>query len=54
MVKYLRGKWTPYDGLAVLVREYYAALQERRPPPVSAEEALRTMEIMDEAWKQMP
>ena len=54
MVKYLRGNWTPYDGLAVLVREYYAALQERRPPPVSAEEALRTMEIMDEAWKQLP
>ena len=53
MVKVLRKKWTPYDGMELLIREYYAALQENRPPPVSADEGIRTMEIMDSVWAQL-
>jgi len=54
MVKVLTKKWTPYDGIDLLIREYYAALQENRPPPVSGEEGLRVMETLDAVWEQLP
>lgn len=53
MVKVLCRKWTPYDGINVLLREFYASIQENRPPPVTFEEGLRVMEIMDETWRQI-
>jgi len=54
MVKVLTKKWTPYDGIDLLVREYYAALQENRPPPVTGEDGLRVMEVLDAVWEQLP
>ena len=53
MAKVLLKKWTPYDGMALLIREYYASIQEDRDPPVSMDEALATMEIMEETWRQI-
>ncbi len=53
MVKVLRRKWTPYDGMAVLIKEFYAAVQDGREPPVTAEEGLAVMEVMDETWRQI-
>ncbi len=50
MLKVLMRRWTPYEGMALLIREYYAALQEERDPPVSAEEGIAVMEVMDKVW----
>ncbi len=48
--KVLMRRWTPYDGMAVLIGEYYSALQEGREAPVPGEEALEVMEVMDRTW----
>jgi predicted dehydrogenase/nucleoside-diphosphate-sugar epimerase len=53
MASVLRRRWTPFDGMELLVREFYAALQRGGPPPVGAEEALAVMRVMDEAWRQI-
>jgi predicted dehydrogenase/nucleoside-diphosphate-sugar epimerase len=52
-LKYFVGRWTPFDGMEVLIREYYAALQEGRKPPCSAEEGVAVMRVMDETWRQI-
>ncbi len=52
-LKLLRGRWTPYEGMGVLIREFYSALLEGREPPVGADEALTVMEVMDESWRQI-
>ena len=49
--KVLCKKWTPYDGMEVLLREFYTSLQNGTAPPVSVEDGLRVMDIMDEAWR---
>jgi len=51
MAKVLARRWTPFDGMELLVREYYASLQEGRQPPVSCEEGVDVMRVMDEAWR---
>ena len=38
--------------MELLVREFYASLQEHRPPPVTGEEGLRVTEVLDEVWAQ--
>jgi len=50
MIKVLCKRWTPYEGMDLLIREFYASLQENREPPVGTEEAIRVMEVMDKAW----
>jgi len=52
-LKVLLKKWTPYDGMGLLIKEYYASIQEDRDPPVSMDEALASMEVMEETWKQI-
>jgi len=51
--KVLAGRWTPYDGMEILIREFYRTLQRGEPPPVSMSEAIAVMEVMDEAWRQI-
>jgi len=51
--KVLMKRWTPYDGMELLVREFYRALQSGEEPPVSREEALAVMDVMDETWRQI-
>lgn len=53
MWKVLTGRWTPYEGIDILVREYYSALQAGREPPVTAQEAIAVMEAMDRMWDQI-
>jgi len=53
MFKVLRGKWSYCDGMEILIRDFYASIRENRPAPVTAEEGIWTMEIMDEVWKQI-
>jgi predicted dehydrogenase len=52
--KVLRGSWTYTDGMAILIRDFCASIHDNsRPAPVTADEGLATMEIMDEAWRQI-
>jgi predicted dehydrogenase len=52
--KVLRGSWTYTDGMAILIRDFYASLHDiTRPAPVTADEGVATMDIMDEAWRQL-
>ena len=37
----------------LLIREFYASLIEGRKPPVTPDEAIRTMDVMDEVWRQI-
>jgi len=53
MGRVLMKRWSPYRGMEILIREYYASIQERRPPPVSLEEGVRVMEVMDQVWDQV-
>ena len=47
-IRILQRSWSEYEGMDLLIREFYASLQEKRPPPVTAEEGLRVMEVMDD------
>ena len=50
----LRKRWVHYDGMERLFREFYLpAVAQRGPAPVTAEEGVRLMRIMDEAWRQI-
>ncbi len=49
----LRKRWTPFDGMELLIREFYGALQRGEEPPVGPEEALAVMRVMDETWRQI-
>lgn len=53
MFKVIVGKWTPFDGMALLLQEFYGALQRGEPAPVGAEEGVATMEVMDQAWRDI-
>jgi predicted dehydrogenase/nucleoside-diphosphate-sugar epimerase len=50
-LKVLRKRWTPYEGMEILIREFYASLRENRPAPVTAEEGVAVMEVMDRVWE---
>ena len=53
MFKVLTRRWTPYDGMESLIKEFYRAIQSGEEPPVTPEDAIQVMEIMDETWKQI-
>ena len=52
-IRILQRSWSEYEGMDLLIREFYASLQEKRPPPVTAEEGLRVMEVMDDVWARI-
>jgi hypothetical protein len=39
--------------MEILIRDFYASLRDDRSTPVTTEEAISTMEIMDEVWEQI-
>jgi predicted dehydrogenase/nucleoside-diphosphate-sugar epimerase len=52
-IRVLQRSWSEYEGMELLIGEFYASLQEKRPPPVTAEEGLRVMEVMDDVWARL-
>ena len=52
-IRILQRNWSEYEGMELLIREFYASIQDKRPPPVTAEEGLRVMEVMDEVWTKI-
>jgi len=53
MARVLLKKWTPYDGMALLISEFYSAAQSGRTPPVTGEEGAAVMEVMDAVWREL-
>ena len=53
MVKVLTRRWSPFDGMGILIREFYNAVADGAPPPVTAADGIRVMELMDETWRQI-
>lgn len=51
--KVVAKKFTYFDGTEILIKEFYKRLFTDQPMPVTAEEGLLSMEIMDKVWKQV-
>ena len=51
--KVARKKWVHFDGMGTLIGEFHAAIQEDRPTPVTTQDALRLMRVMDTTWEQI-
>ncbi|KPK46548.1 MAG: hypothetical protein AMJ77_05810 [Dehalococcoidia bacterium SM23_28_2] len=49
----LLGKWTPYEGTEILIREFYSAVHEGRPSPIPGQAGLQVMKAMDGIWAQL-
>ncbi|MFQ5648739.1 MAG: NAD-dependent epimerase/dehydratase family protein [bacterium] len=47
------GKYNMYQGNETLIRLFYKSILDEAPPPISPEEGLRSMEIMDEIWARL-
>jgi len=51
--KVLRKKWIHFDGMATLFREFYLAIQEDHPSPITSKELINLMHVMDKTWDQI-
>lgn len=51
--KVVRNKWVHFDGMDTLIHEFHSAIQESRPSPVTPQELIRLMRIMDKTWEQI-
>lgn len=50
---FIRRRFTPYDGMEILIREFYRSITEGTKVPVSGEEGINSMRIMDKIWSQI-
>ncbi len=53
IVSGLFGKYNMYQGNETLIALFYKSILEDLPSPISAEEGLRSVEIMDEIWRRI-
>ncbi|MDE2232414.1 MAG: Gfo/Idh/MocA family oxidoreductase, partial [Candidatus Omnitrophica bacterium] len=51
--KVMAKSFTYYDGTEILIKEFYRRRLTDEPMPVSAEEGLQSMRVMDEVWRQI-
>jgi len=49
----LRKKWIHFDGMNIMIREFYSTIQENRPSPVDPADLLHMMRVMDKTWEQV-
>jgi len=49
----LRKKFSYYEGNEILIKEFYKSLEGNKEMPVSGQEGLKSMKIMDEIWRQI-
>ena len=47
------GKYNMYQGNETLIRLFYKSILEDLPGPITAEEGLRSMQVMDEIWRRL-
>lgn len=53
VINFVRGKLKPYQGMQILIHRFYDSLQGKGDIPVTRQQALLVIEIMDEIWKQL-
>jgi len=53
VVRVATGSFSAFEGLEDLAGQFYRAIEQGTPCPISTEHALRTVRVMDTAWKQM-
>ncbi|TAJ98442.1 MAG: NAD-dependent epimerase/dehydratase family protein, partial [Candidatus Manganitrophaceae bacterium] len=51
--QFLTKKLKPYQGMKVLIHQFYDAIRQNGPVPVSKEQALVVLETMDEIFRQV-
>ncbi len=51
--KVLTRKFTYFDGTEILIKRFYQSIVEEGEIPVPAEEGVKSMEMMDEIWRQI-
>lgn len=51
--KHARHTWVHYDGMGRLIAEFHAAALDGGAAPIGEAEALRTLSVMDETWRQI-
>ncbi|MFH1776260.1 MAG: NAD-dependent epimerase/dehydratase family protein [Candidatus Omnitrophota bacterium] len=49
----LRKTFTYYEGTEILIREFYQSIVKDKEAPVSGEEGLQNMQLMDRIWRQL-
>jgi len=53
VINFVRGKLKPYQGMKVLIHRYYDSIQGKGDIPVTRQQALLVIEVMDEIWRQL-
>jgi len=53
LVRLVLGKFSLFDGTERMIRLFYRSILMDEPLPVSAEEGLQSMQLMDEIWRQI-
>ena len=48
------GRFTPYEGMQCLTREFYRAIETGAPCPMPPAYAASIMRVMDRVWEQIP
>jgi 2-alkyl-3-oxoalkanoate reductase len=50
---FVTGKLKPYQGMKILIHRFYDSVNAKSQPPVSKEDALRVIGVMDRIWPQV-
>lgn len=53
VINFVTGKLKPYQGMKVLIHRFYASIENNTEPPVTKEQALLVMDVMDEIFRQL-
>jgi nucleoside-diphosphate-sugar epimerase len=53
VINFVRGKLKPYQGMKILIHEFYESAKNNTEVPVTKEQALLVIKTMDDIWKQM-
>lgn len=53
VINFVTGKLKPYQGMKILIHNFYDSIKNNTEPPVTKEQALLVIETMDEIFRQI-
>ena len=53
VINFVTGKLKPYQGMKILIHNFYDSIKNNAEPPVTKEQALLVIETMDEIFRQI-
>ena len=53
VINFVTGKLKPYQGMKILIHNFYDSIKNNAEPPVLKEQALLVIETMDEIFRQI-